>query len=503
MRYNATQPQSAVNGAGECTEPEEACTLQLDLPQGGSGSGSPQPIFEFASEDGSRVFFTDQQALTANSGASSTGADLYECAIEEAAGHQGCALTDLTPIVAGESGDALGRMIGGSEDGSYAYFVAKGALSGAANEEGEKAQAGQPNLYLRHEGATTFIATLSAEDASDWNRDELNLSDLTARVSPNGRWLAFMSQRSLTGYDSRDAVSGQRDEEVFLYRAATGGGAGKLICASCDPTGARPRGVEYGRGGGGLPLAGGNNVWPASTWIAANIPGWTAYRAGASVYQSRYLSNDGRLFFNSSDALVAADTNGTEDVYEYEPPQGDDSPPNDSCDETSPTYDPLAAGCVSLISSGASPEESAFIDASETGDDVFFLTGSRLSPLDTDGALDVYDAHVCTSESPCPPPPPPPPPSCQGEACQAPAVAPEAVTPSSLAFSGAGNAAPPTTTTVAPKAKRPTRAQMLANALRSCAKKRSKRKRTLCEKQARHAYGARVKATKSRKGAHK
>ena len=39
----------------------------------------------------------------------------------------------------------------------------------------------------------------------------------------------------------------------------------------------------------------------------------------AALYQSRYLSNNGRLFFDSADSLVAADVNGKEDVYEFEP----------------------------------------------------------------------------------------------------------------------------------------------------------------------------------------
>jgi hypothetical protein len=32
----------------------------------------------------------------------------------------------------------------------------------------------------------------------------------TARVSPNGDWLTFMSQRPLTGYDNHDAKSKKR-----------------------------------------------------------------------------------------------------------------------------------------------------------------------------------------------------------------------------------------------------------------------------------------------------
>ena len=38
-------------------------------------------------------------------------------------------------------------------------------------------------------------------------------------MSPNGRWLAFMSEEPLTGYDNRDEITDKRDYEVFLYHA--------------------------------------------------------------------------------------------------------------------------------------------------------------------------------------------------------------------------------------------------------------------------------------------
>ena len=38
-------------------------------------------------------------------------------------------------------------------------------------------------------------------------------------VTPDGRFVVFMSLRSLTGYDNRDAVSGVPDEEVYVYEA--------------------------------------------------------------------------------------------------------------------------------------------------------------------------------------------------------------------------------------------------------------------------------------------
>ena len=54
-----------------------------------------------------------------------------------------------------------------------------------------------------------------------------------------------------------------------------------------------------------------------------------------------------------------------------------------------------------LLSSGTSDRESAFLEASATGGDVFFLTAAPLVPNDVNGGYDVYDARVCTAESPC------------------------------------------------------------------------------------------------------
>jgi hypothetical protein len=445
LRLNATEPQSQVAGTqvdgSQCTEPDLACTIQLDALQGGPGATQPPaPHFQTASADGSRVFFTDRQQLTPDSGTSSAGGDLYEYDLARPLGQR---ISDLTPEDSGEPAAVQGILPGASEDGSYVYFVANGALTadavpGDCRSEGEGAT-GSCNLYLRHAGRSTLIALLSGDDVPDWG-GRGSLRFLTARISPDGRWLAFMSDRPLTGYDNRDAVSGQRDEEVFLYHAAADGGEGKLICASCNPTGARPHGVEYTNGGqpgsqASLPLAGGDRVWPRTTWLAANIPGWTQYALNEALYQSRYLSNSGRLFFNSSDALVPADTNGAEDVYQYEPPQGgENAVASNTCTTSAPTYSPISAGCVDLISSGTSAKESAFLDASETGDDVFFLTSAQLAKTDTDTSLDVYDVRVDGGF-----PEAVKPVECSGDACQPPAVPPNDVTPGSLTFSGAGN----------------------------------------------------------------
>ena len=320
----------------------------------------------------------------------------------------------------------------------------------------------------------------------------LSLTDLPDRVSPNGEFLAFMSSRSLTGYDTRDAVNGQSDEEVYLYDAVSQ----KLVCASCNPTGARPVGMEYSvLEESKFGLVGGSSVWGQRDWLAANVPGWTPYELSTAIYQSRYLSDSGRLFFNSSDALVPEDVNGTEDVYEYEPPGVG------GCTTGSLQFSSRSEGCVGLISGGSSPEESAFLDASENGSDVFFLTTAKLLTQDFDASLDIYDARECSVASPCLPAVPTTPPSCTtGDACKAAPTPQPAIygSPSSETFSGAGNVSS-TIGSVTPRSKRLTRAQLLAGALKVCAKKKVRAKRTACVKRARRLYGsAKAKKTSGR-----
>lgn len=444
-------------------------TIELDTVQSGSGAGSRKPIFQIASRDGSRAFFTDEQRLTGDAG---TG-DLYECEfVAEASGQLGCKLTDLTPSAEGD-GEVQGA-VDASEDGSWVYFVA-----------------GTDRLYVRHGGTTKLIAQLVAGDSSDWNGAVSSLKGLdgvTTRVSPDGRWLAFMSERGLTGYDTRDAVTGAPDQEVYLYN----GESGQLVCASCDPTGARPVGVpgaEIDSSKGGL--AGGDGVLDGEGLrIAANVPGWTPFASDLTRYQSRYLSNSGRLFFNSNDSLVPQDVNGTEDVYQYEPVGVG------NCAIPSTTFNRSANGCVGLISAGTSAEESAFMDASESGGNVFFLTASKLLPQDYDTALDIYDAHECTSAAPCLAPPVVQPPPCDtGDSCK-PAPTPQPASfgsPASSTFSGAGNVVPSKSGATV-RSSGITRAQKLARALNVCRQKKRK-VRVGCERRARKLYGAK-KASK-------
>jgi hypothetical protein len=378
----------ALEAFSECTEPEKACTLPLS-----TGAA----IFRGATPTGSKALFTE-------------GEDLYQ--------YEAGSRTLMAHKVKG--------VMGASSDLSRIYLVSEEALAAGAS-------AGKFNLYL-HEagGGFRFVATLLE---SGWqstpSRAEDNASsdvrsispfpvNRSSRVSGDGLHAVFMSEslalaKKTTNYDNTDATSGQADSEVYLYDAGAEGGSGKLLCISCNPSGARPQGAPLKTKDGA-----------EEAWAAGLIPGWET-----QWYPSRVLSADGkRLFFESFDGLVARDTNGREDVYEWEQAAG-----GKECEEVgAETFVAGAGGCLSLISSGLSPGDSEFIDASASGSDVFFSTASSLLPQDY-GLIDIYDARE-GGGFPAPPQPQPP---CEGEACQSPPAAPNDATPASSSFEGQGN----------------------------------------------------------------
>ena len=481
----------AVHGALYMRDVPGGRTIRLDM---GALAGSPSAEFQSATADGSRVLFSDGRRLTADSGATSGKKDLYECAIsEEVPGEPTCGLTDLTPQNGeGESAGMQGGVIGVSEDGSWVYFVADGVLenggvpvAGAVHGDcgsGTNATRGALcNLYVRHGGVTRPVAVLSGEDYPDWGGRGPGdaLETFTSHVSGGGGWLEFMSVRSLTGYDNEDVSSrrvGERlDEEVYSFDA----GSGQVVCVSCEPSGGRPTGVEYGPDGANVRLIGGEEVWNATSVLGGDVPGWMPYENRAAVYQARVVSDSGRVLFNAVGGLVPGDVNGTWDVYEWEPVGVGGCRVGVVSDGF--VYESGEGGCVGLVSSGESPDESAFLDASamggrdgegnEGGGDVFFLTTGRLAGEEFDDSYDVYDAHECAAGQTA---------ACGGggsapvvlcvsaDACRAaPAGQPEVFgAPASATFSGPGNPAP---VVISPAVKHVmlSRAQKLAAALKS------------------------------------
>jgi hypothetical protein len=375
--------------------------------------------FWAASADGEKVFFTDEkEGLTSDSTAAPGEPNLYEYDLEAPEGEQ---TTDLTPY---KNADVKG-VIGASDDGSYVYFIATGKLANEGSSEpctlaGNKLVRTGCNLYMYHEGEPLrLVANLSAADLYELPGSGSGVGEFgdmegpahrTAEVSPGGS-LVFVARESFTEYPAVGEISGivaaalettvGPITEVYDYDPHLK----RLFCVSCDPDGEPPE--------------------PPSVTSIDEAGEQAAYVpvSGNETYQPRFVSADGgEVFFDSVEPLVPQDTNGVQDVYEWERPEPG------GCEENE--------GCVYLLSGGTSSTFSWLLDASESGDDVFMTTRAQLVAEDQNDDYKVYDV---SNDGP---------PQiasrvCGGGACQgAPPVPPIFATPASATFEGVGNFGP-------------------------------------------------------------
>lgn len=364
----------------KCSTDAAPCTVAVSA-AAETTEGTSSARYLGAAADGSQAIFT-------------TGGGLYRYLVE----------TAETELIA----DGYVGMLGLSEDAQRLYLVSTQVLG-----ETDGPIAGKPNLYFHDagegDGTFTYIGTLSSHDLDTDGRSPINPEPgfRVSRVTADGLHATFMSPAPLTGHDNVDVASGEPDAQVYLYDAA----AKELRCVSCNPTGGRPRGVNLGGE-------------ERQYWAAARIPGWSNI-----LHASRVLAPDGsRMYFESSDALVARDTNGRWDVYQWE------RTGTGSCRADRYSYSDSARGCVDLISTGQDLRDASFVEASPSGRDVFFNTLESLAGGDY-GLLDIYDARVDGGL----PPPAQPAPECEGEACQNPVAAPLPASPSSLNYEGPGD----------------------------------------------------------------
>jgi WD40 repeat protein len=459
--------------------------------------------FQGASADGSRIFFTSTQQLTNDASAdrrvddtsfgsgcestpsSDTGCNLYEFVCPNHCENE--AERKLVAISAGDS-SGIGPQVQGvlaiPSNGSDVYFIARGVLTETANDFGEKAGPGLANLYVYRssEGSPAkpeFITALSSADA-------LSMLHIggggigVANVTPDGRYLVFVSGRGLTP----DARQGDGPAQVYRYDAQSG----QLTRVSIGQRGFNDN--------GNAAVADARIVMAEQAFFTGQGPG----RSDPT------MSDDGRfVFFQSPTGLTPGALNDkrvtgnanvlAQNVYEWQAPGTQSSLQASPCSEPS--------GCVSLVSDGRDVTEGSnahanqsaveLLGADTTGANVFFWTADQLVPSDTDTQVDLYDARVDGGF-----PAPPAPPVCEagetfsGEACRGAGSVPGLFgAPGSVAFSGAGNAVSENPVGK-PTPRGLTRAQKLKRALGLCRKRYrmrgAHRKRSVCERRARERY---------------
>jgi hypothetical protein len=378
--------------------------------------------------------------------------------------------TKARTTIAGETGGepaGVEGVIGAGTDGEYVYLVATGKLAENTNAEEEHAEVGADNVYVSIAGTLRFIARVDPADNNieaakeftgqgygDWQPD---LGSRTAEVTADGHDLIFASGRPLTHYDNSDTANGKKEMELYRYDAT----ANTLGCVSCMPSGAPP---------------------PIPIPVEAEPPVTPSF---SDTHMTRWISADGtRIFLTSYQQLAPGDTNRTLDVYEWE------QAGTAGCPRAASPVD--AGGCIYLLSGGEGAANSYFLEASVSGNDVFFTTRQQLLREGRGDKTDLYDVRVeggfTTPTAGCAP-----------SACEPPPPLPPAtpLTPQTATSTGTGNL--PAPATVKPKPSATTRAQRLKKALRQCRRVRRKAPRTRCERHARSLYGP-VRSKKTSKG---
>lgn len=471
-----TVPQSGVAG-NLYMRIDGTTTIKLNVSERSEPDPNGEQPAEYAeaTADDSKVFFLSTQALTDDAVVDSSERKLYMYDVNAPAGQRLTLISvDSEPSDNHGGYDFATGVVAISDNGEYVYFTGRNALlPGIPYIPGIE-------LYVWHNGTVRAIVssnTSASFRGEAWGEGSLNDGD-TLRVSPDGKTIVFLtadpSTARLVGYNnlsegchqgecqrkingalvcSEGAEGKEACAEVYVYAYETE----KLTCASCDSSGAAP-----------VSDAGFNQS--ISTEEVSDIYLGAGFK---TQYLNRIFSDNGRyVFFDTSDALVAQDTNARRDVYEYDTQTGE----------------------VHLISGGTCACDAHFVDASPDGSNIFFTTHERLVRADVDNSGDMYDARIdggIAGQNE------PPPASCAGEECQGPAPsAPAFSLPASSTFAGAGNVPAESKAVVKGRAKPLTKAQKLSQALRVC-KKQAKKRWAQCEARARKKYKAKQSAKRA------
>ena len=384
-----------LKGSSELRVWSESTGLRsLGLGSGVAPSGQTALRTDAVSEDGSRIYYTgsngeyvalDENGVETIISVSRRAGDSQEPVrgTAEAASPDGRYL--IFQAEAPLTEDAS------SEGGFYRYDADSGGLEFLAGTEGPHFLSGivkawpergeayfrkSTSLYHLDHGEVTFVAP-----GFVFGREYQMFS-----TSADGRYFGFESPERLTSYDNQGIT------EVYLYDAQTE----VTSCASCRADGRGPTGRSKFEG------------FDEAVERRLQI-------ADLEGHVSRAVTDDGTIFFDTPDPLVAIDVNGTRDVYSYRD------------------------GRVALISPGDQPYAAELEEVTPSGKDVFFSTAQRLLASDRDLAADIYDARVGGGFAEANVAPA----TCSGDSCRGATASPsETRDPSTEGLSGFGNPRP-------------------------------------------------------------
>lgn len=322
-------------------------------------------LYQGASIDGSKVFFTSSRQLVDSDTNGLDAVGLSGCVGSFGIGIGGCDLyvydqtrpegQRLAQVTAGGTGRTGPVVAAISGDGSRVYFNSTDVLTTDPGPGGNVAQAGLPNLYVfersanHPDGRIAFIASTTAGDA--YPVPSLGPDPEILGVGGDGHLLFFTSTVALTGDDTdgsyRD-VYRYDDENQTIVRISK----------------AAPGGLDNG------PFDVLAGLHPG-----ANIPDNPPDVAVAG----RWVSEDGEtVAFKTQDRLVASDVNGILDSYLWRDGQ--------------PARLPGTADATNGLNVLRGLNDYPLV--SVDGNTIAFQTEKRLVSFDRDTAIDVYVVRV-------------------------------------------------------------------------------------------------------------
>ncbi len=228
-------------------------TIEISRSQRTVPDTPAQAEYQGAADDGSKVFFISNAALTDDAVPGNPG-QLYE--YDVASGVLTLLTTASQTLKDGAITGGVSRV---SDDGSAVYALLKDGTD--------------IELVVFSSGATRVVARLAAVD------DDLIFSRAPIKLTRDGRLAAFASSENLTSFDAHGMT------QIYLYSADDG----SLRCVSCV-----------------------DGVVPTSD---ATFGGDLSSNTMVSYPEIRNMTSDGQVYFQTNDGLVDGDDNAAPDVY--------------------------------------------------------------------------------------------------------------------------------------------------------------------------------------------